>query len=74
MDITSLYNQQFMDHVTHPDYKYSIADAHFVHDGVNPSCGDELKLYIKLDDEGKIDEYEGDPLATVQAFADKILG
>jgi len=28
----------------------------------------------KACDEGKIDEYEGDPLATVQAFADKILG
>jgi nitrogen fixation NifU-like protein len=72
MDITSLYNEQFMDHVTHPDYKYSIADAHFVHDGVNPSCGDELKLYVKLDDEGKIDEcaYTGHGCAVSMASAD----
>ena len=27
MQVTSLYTAQFMDHVTHPDYKYQMEDA-----------------------------------------------
>lgn len=72
MDVTSLYNEQFMDHVTHPDYKYALEDATHEHDGVNPSCGDELRLYVRLDDSGRIDEctYTGHGCAVSMASAD----
>ena len=72
MDVTSLYNEQFMDHVAHPDYKYALDDATCAHDGVNPSCGDELRLYVRLDDEGRIDEctYTGHGCAVSMASAD----
>ena len=72
MDVSSLYNEQFMDHVAHPDYKYELEDATHVHDGVNPSCGDELRLAIRLNDSGRIEEasYTGHGCAVSMASAD----
>ena len=72
MDVSSLYSEQFMDHVTHPDYKYALAEATHEHDGVNPSCGDELRLYIRLGDDGRIAEcsYTGHGCAVSMASAD----
>ena len=72
MDVTSLYNEQFMDHVVHPDYKYALTDPTHALDGINPSCGDELRLYVRLDDEGRIDEcaYTGHGCAVSMASAD----
>ena len=74
MEVASLYNEQFMDHVTHPDYKYALEDATLEHDGVNPSCGDELHLAIRLDDEGRIEEaaYTGHGCAVSMASADML--
>ena len=42
MVVTDLYNAEFMDHVSHPDYKYQMDCPDCTHEGVNPSCGDEL--------------------------------
>ena len=72
MDVSSLYNEQFMDHVTHPDYKYVLEGATHEHDGVNPSCGDELHLSIRLGDDGRIEEcaYTGHGCAVSMASAD----
>ena len=63
MEVASLYNEQFMDHVTHPDYKYELEDATHEH---------ELHLAIRLDDEGRIDEaaYTGHGCAVSMASAD----
>ena len=47
MAVTDLYNAAFMDHVSHPDYKYQMEDADCSHEGVNPSCGDELTFSIE---------------------------
>jgi len=72
MEATSLYNAQFMDHVSHPDYKYQMDDATLTHAGVNPSCGDELHFSVKLADDGTIEEaaYTGHGCAISQASAD----
>ena len=32
----------FMEHNSHPDYKYEMDAPTHEHDGINPSCGDEL--------------------------------
>ena len=72
MEVASLYNEQFMDHVTHPDYKYELEDATHEHDGVNPSCGDELHLCIRMGSNGRIEEaaYTGHGCAVSMASAD----
>ncbi len=72
MEVTSLYNAQFMDHVAHPDYKYPLEDATHSHEGVNPSCGDELTLSIRMGEDGTIEEaaYVGHGCAVSMASAD----
>jgi nitrogen fixation NifU-like protein len=61
-----------MDHVTHPDYKYELEDATHEHDGINPSCGDELHLAVRLGADGRIEEtaYTGHGCAVSMASAD----
>lgn len=72
MATDNLYNAQFMDHVAHPYYKYKMEDETYSHQGVNPSCGDDLTLQIKIGDDGKIEEasYQGHGCAISQASAD----
>ena len=67
-----LYNAQFMDHVHNPDYKYEMEDATCSHEGINPSCGDELTFSIRLADDGTIEEaaFTGHGCAISQAAAD----
>lgn len=72
MEATSLYNAAFMDHVAHPDYKYDMGACTCEHDGINPSCGDELHLKVRLGDDGRIAEtaYTGHGCAVSMASAD----
>lgn len=72
MATTDLYNAEFMDHVSHPDYKYQMEDADCTHEGVNPSCGDELTFSVRFAGDGTIDEaaFTGHGCAISQASAD----
>ena len=72
MEATDLYNAAFMDHVSHPDYKYPMEDADCSHEGVNPSCGDELTFSVRFAEDGTIDEaaFTGHGCAISQASAD----
>ena len=76
MAVTDLYNAAFMDHVSHPDYKYQLEDADCSHEGVNPSCGDELTFSVRFADDGTIEEaaFTGHGCAISQASADIMLG
>ena len=76
MAVTDLYNAAFMDHVSHPDYKYQMEDADCSHEGVNPSCGDELTFSVRFADDGTIEEaaFTGHGCAISQASADIMLG
>lgn len=72
----SLYNARFMDHVNYPDYRYVIEHPTQIHEGVNPSCGDELVFSLVIQ-EGKdglrrIEDaaYQGHGCAISQASAD----
>ena len=60
-----------MEHNAHPDYKYEMDDATHSHEGVNPSCGDEIVLSLKLN--GDIIEeaaFTGSGCAVSQASTD----
>ena len=72
MATTDLYNAEFMDHVSHPDYKYELEDADCTHEGVNPSCGDELAFSVCFAEDGTIGEaaFTGHGCAISQASAD----
>ena len=70
--LNPLYNAQFIDHAQHPDYKYQMDDPTMSHEGINPSCGDELTFSVRLADDGTIEEaaFVGSGCAISQASAD----
>ena len=39
----------FMEHNSHPDYKYEMDAPTHEHDGINPSCGDEISLALEIE-------------------------
>ena len=75
MESRSFYNEILTEHNMHPDFKHDLPDADIVLDGVNPSCGDEISLKLKV--EGGIitdGAFVGDGCAISQASADIMLG
>lgn len=72
MATSDLYSPVLLEHSSDPEYKYQMDDATCTHEGVNPTCGDELELSIRLDKDGVIEAaaFEGSGCAISQASAD----
>ena len=63
------------EHNLHPEFKHDLPDADIVLEGVNPSCGDDILLKLKLDGDTIADgAFVGDGCAISQASADIMLG
>ena len=71
MTNANVYTAALMEHNAHPDYKYDMDDPTHVHQGINPSCGDDITLSLRVED-GIIDEaaFQGSGCAVSQASAD----
>lgn len=71
----TFYNEVLTYHNMNPIHKHDIDDANFELEGVNPSCGDDIILKLKIDEQGKIVDggYTGDGCAISQASADMML-
>ncbi len=74
MDFKTFYNEVVTDHNMHPLHKQAIEDPDFEMEGVNPSCGDEITLQLKVKD-GVITDggFVGDGCAISQASADIMI-
>jgi len=46
----SLEQQEIFDRYKHPQFAGSFEDADLIAEGINQSCGDEVKIFLKLDD------------------------
>ena len=70
----TFYNEVLTDHNLHPLHKEKLEDANLVLEGVNPSCGDDIILQLKVED-GVITggSFEGDGCAVSQASLDIML-
>ncbi len=79
MELKQLYREIVNEHNLHPVHKKAIENPDLVMRGVNPSCGDDITLSLKLKD-GVITDagYEGSGCAISQAsvdmMVDQILG
>ncbi len=79
MELKQLYREIVNEHNLHPVHKKAIESPDLVLRGVNPSCGDDITLSLKLKD-GIITDagYEGSGCAISQAsvdmMVDQILG
>ncbi|MBR4208815.1 MAG: SUF system NifU family Fe-S cluster assembly protein [Lachnospiraceae bacterium] len=70
----TFYNEIINEHNLRPFHKRKLPDANLTLEGVNPSCGDDIILQLKVED-GVITDgaFEGDGCAISQASADIML-
>ncbi len=80
MDTKELYREILNEHNINPTHKKDIDQPSFCLEGVNPSCGDQITLQLKLGDDGKIVDagFTGSGCAISQAsvdmMADVVIG
>lgn len=80
MDTKELYREILNEHNINPTHKKQMEAASFTLEGVNPSCGDQITLQLKVNDDGIITDasYIGDGCAISQAsvdmMADLVIG
>lgn len=75
MENRSFYNEILTEHNVRPEFKHDLPDADIVLEGVNPSCGDNIFLKLKVEDDTIVDgAFVGDGCAISQASADIMLG
>lgn len=68
MESRSFYNEILTEHNIHPEFKHDLPDADLVLEGVNPNCGDDIFLKLKLDGDEIVDgAFVGDGCAISQA-------
>lgn len=70
-ELRELYQQVILDHSRKPRNHGTITDGAVHVHGDNPSCGDEIDLYVKFDEAGKIVDikFDGSGCAISQASA-----
>ena len=75
MELKDLYREIVNEHNLRPEHKGEMADPSLVLRGVNPSCGDDITLQLKLDDNGVIIDgmFSGSGCAISQASVDMML-
>lgn len=70
----TFYNEILTEHNLHPVHKHKLPDANLELEGINPSCGDDIRLKLKTEEDRIIDgAFEGDGCAISQASADMML-
>lgn len=74
MDFKTFYNEVVTDHNMHPLHKHPVENPDIEMEGVNPSCGDEITVQLKVQD-GIITDggFTGDGCAISQASADIMI-
>lgn len=67
----NIYHEHVLEHARNPKNKKALKAYDIKKDGSNPSCGDELILYIAFDKKGRISDvgFDGEGCAISQAGA-----
>lgn len=70
-DLRELYRELILDHARSPRHFGRLEDATHSAEGVNPLCGDKLKMYLRVDEDGRIGDarFEGSGCAISVASA-----
>ena len=74
MEVKELYREILNEHNVNPSHRSEMADASITLNGVNPSCGDNITLYLKTE-KGIITDgsFSGSGCAISQASVDMML-
>ena len=74
MDLKSLYREIVNEHNLHPSHRGTMAAPDLTLRGVNPSCGDDITLMLKLDGDTIADAtFDGQGCAISQASVDMMI-
>ena len=75
MDLKTLYAQILNEHNLNPSHKGILDEPSITLHGVNPSCGDNIYLQLKIDGNGIITDgtFNGSGCAVSQASVDMML-
>ena len=70
-ELRDLYRELILDHARNPRHFHKLEDATHTAEGINPLCGDKLRLYVRVDDDDVIREaaFEGSGCAISVASA-----
>ena len=70
----ALYREQILEHYKHPHNFGTLADVDLEFEDNNPLCGDELRVQLKVGDDGRIEEvrFSGQGCAISQASASMV--
>jgi nitrogen fixation NifU-like protein len=79
-ELRELYRELILDHAKSPRHFGKLEESTHQAEGINPLCGDKLKLYLHLDDTGVIDDitFEGSgcaiSVASASLLTETVLG
>ncbi len=79
-ELRDLYRELILDHARKPRHFGKLDGATHFAEGINPLCGDKLKLYLRLDDAGRICDakFEGSgcaiSVASASLLTDSVIG
>lgn len=70
-----IYEEHVLDHYEDPYHRGQCETATHAEEGNNPLCGDQIRVELKLDDEGKIREawFDGKGCVISQASASMLM-
>lgn len=75
-----LYREHILDHYARPRNEGALEEADIVADADNPSCGDQVRIEVALDDAGRVEQvaFEGQgciiSIASASIFTEYIKG
>jgi nitrogen fixation NifU-like protein len=74
-DIQRLYQEHVIDHYEDPYHRGSCLRATHADEGENPLCGDEIRVELRIGDDGRIAEawFSGDGCCISQASASMLM-
>ena len=74
MELKQLYREIVNEHNLHPSHKGTMQEPTLVLRGVNPSCGDDINLQLKIENDVITDAmFEGSGCAISQASVDMMI-
>jgi len=79
-ELRDLYRELILDHARNPRHFGKLDDATHTAEGINPLCGDKLRLFVRLDDDQNVAaaSFEGSgcaiSVASASLLTDLIIG
>ena len=70
-----IYQEHILDHYEDPFHEGACDDATHAHEDKNPLCGDVVRITLKLDGDGRVEDcgFEGEGCVISQASASMLL-